>query len=84
MAQEIDLIEAMKTAFAAGISWERDHYAQNGGPSPDDDRHESTLLSFCLPGQPLKQETRRNALESLKNAFRHGQACEREMRAKLR
>jgi hypothetical protein len=81
---DLDLLEAMKMAFVAGITWERDHFALRGEPSPDDDLHESTLVSFCIPGQPLKNEIRRNVLESLKNAFRHGQACEREMRAKLR
>jgi hypothetical protein len=81
-------IEAMKTAFAAGISWERDHYVIHGAPSPDDrdDMHESTLLSFCFPGQVFKQETRRSVVEHLKTAFRKGRETERELRerAKIR
>lgn len=83
-----ELIEPMQLAYAAGISWERDHFALRGEPSPDDrdDMHESTLLSFCFPGQVFKQETRRSVVEHLKTAFRKGRETERELRerAKIR
>ena len=76
---DVTLIEAMKTAFAAGISWEQDHYARKAEPSPDD-MQESTLLAFCMPGQLFKQDTRRFVVASLKTAFRKGQETERETR----
>jgi hypothetical protein len=80
-----ETIEAMKTAFAAGISWERNHFVIHGEPSPDDDnRHESTLLAFCMPGRLFEQKTRRFVVEHLKTAFRKGQETEREMRERAK
>lgn len=80
---ELDIFTGMMLAFAAGMSWERDSHFQGRESGPDSgDRHESTLLSWCFPGQPISEERRRYVVECLKAAFRHGQACERELRAK--
>lgn len=80
-----ELIEPMKTAFAAGISWERSHFVMRGEASPDiQHEHDLTLLSFCLPGQIMKQETRRYVLECLKTSFRKGQEIERELRERAK